>query len=179
VQCQTRCAGIIGNLRGTKRAPVFDVSTEWQSEFGQLNADLVGAASFQSAFKFAEPSEASEGADMGNHGKPPFRIFVAGRTPQPIAPITNLNGPQSLCGKFLRDDTEVTAMHRVCRELADQLLLGGFGSSKDDDPAGFTVNSVNDFEGLCCRLDPGASFALEKNPGQSFIERWLALFLLR
>lgn len=69
VQCEAWRIGMIRNFGGIERSTVFDVAAEWVSDFCQLDADLVGAAGFESAFEFGEVRKPAKRADMGNHGK--------------------------------------------------------------------------------------------------------------
>ena len=66
MQGKAWCFGVIRNLRGTKRTAVFHVATERLTDFRQLNADLVGAACFESAFELGEVPDPAERPDVSD-----------------------------------------------------------------------------------------------------------------
>jgi hypothetical protein len=53
VQSHTADFAFVGDRWFSQWAAVFDIATDWMTKFRQVDADLVGATRFQSAFQFA------------------------------------------------------------------------------------------------------------------------------
>lgn len=143
VQSEPRSTGVIGKCFRPERAPVFDISAERLPAFSQLNADLIGAAGFEATFEFAEATQLSERPNVSDHGQAVPRLPVVHASPQPISPVTNLNGSQSLRGDFPWDDAEVTAMDTMSGKLPNQGSLSRFGTGEDHYAARFPINTMH------------------------------------
>jgi hypothetical protein len=178
MQGKAWCFGVIRNLRGTKRTAVFHVATERLTDFRQLNADLVGAACFESAFELGEVPDPAKRSDVSDHRKTGSRFVIVRSAPQPVTAVTNLHGTQGLCGDVSGDNAQIAAMDRVRCKLANQFPLCEFCPCKNHDATGLTVDPVNHFEWSGDRATSTATLALFEKPDKCFIERWLPLFFL-
>ena len=59
-------SAVINNWFTAKRASILDVAANWISEFRQMDANLIGSTSFQSAFQFAVLANCSKCREMGD-----------------------------------------------------------------------------------------------------------------
>lgn len=142
VQRESWCFGVIRYFSSMVWAAIFDISAKRVAEFRQLNADLVGTTSFQSAFKFSECGEFPKRADVCHHVAA-IDIQILSTAPQAVASIANLNGSQCLCSEESWDDAQVSAVDGVGSELANEQILSDFCAGEEDDAAGFTVNAMH------------------------------------
>ena len=124
----------------SKRAAVFDVTANRMAKLCQVDADLVGATRFQSAFQFAVGANFSHRLKVRD-GSIAFG-FVGGASSQPVASVANELRGDRLVFDRSRDQRKVTSYGVVMGELLDDFCLGFLVASKDKQPAGVAINSV-------------------------------------
>ena len=136
VKRKTPGAASVFDWRHAYRSAVFYVAADRMSQLGEVDSNLVGPAGFEFAFEFAELRFLSKRSDRAKMG---YRLFanrsIFGAAAQTIAAIANELGRHRLILDRARDNRKVLSHGIVLGELMDDVGLGFFVSSKNQQAA--------------------------------------------
>jgi hypothetical protein len=122
--------------------PIVDsFSTNWVSQLGEVDANLVRSPGLQLALEDGKIGELFDGTDMSNRS---LADIGQGRTPAAaVATVANQVGLDSLRFNPTNDHRQVTAMDRVLAELPPQMAFRLHRAREHHQAAGLAIQAMD------------------------------------
>jgi hypothetical protein len=156
--------------------------------FSKVNANLIRASGFESAFELRVIADRSDGCQMSDRS---LTVSVVGaNASKPITAVSNQPISDGLSFHFAGDDAEITPQCGVGSKLGNEFLLSVLPKCEDQNSAGFAINAMDRQECNFTRRIPVSPFPFRapaarrrissslNQPLQAFFERRREIFPL-
>lgn len=141
VERDARCAATVGDRFREERLVVDFFAADRMAEFGEMNADLMGTAGFESALKKRVTIEKLDWLDVSDRSL--ADVGQVGAATTAVATIADQARFDSLFLDPARNDGEITTRDRVQAELLAKMAFGFNGTGEDHQTTGLAIEPMD------------------------------------
>lgn len=141
MQRESRNPAGVRQRRATERAAVLHIAADRMAELCEMDADLIRAACFESAFEFGECPQRSDGLNVSHH--PLSRLALPGTAAESVSPVTQELCFNPLSADVTWNDAMISAVGGVIGKLSNEPALRVTMKCEDKDATCFAIQALH------------------------------------